>query len=169
MPGFSRHASFRRYARAFTLVEVMVVIVIIGFLAAAGLPGYRHLTMRSKVTALENDLRQFSTAIQTFALQNGRWPADGDPQVIPADLAAALSDNFTHPTPIGGVYKWNYEVPADGVAAKAAIVVLTVSGNVVTDDEEVFLMIDRQMDDGVLESGSIQVGSTNSLVFIIEK
>jgi prepilin-type N-terminal cleavage/methylation domain-containing protein len=169
LSGSSRQASRLRFTRAFTIVEVMVVVVIIGFLAAAGLPSYRHITMRSKVTALENDLRQFSTAIQTFALQNGRWPADGEPQTIPSDLTAALSDNFTHTTPIGGVYKWNYEVPADGVTAKAALVVQTASGNPVSDDEELFLMIDRQMDDGVLETGNIQVGSTNSLVFIIEK
>ncbi len=147
----------------------MVVVVIIGFLAAAGLPGYRHLTMRSKVTALENDLRQFSTAIQTYALQNGRWPADSDPQTVPTELTAALSDNFTHTSPIGGVYKWNYDIPADGVAAKAAIIVQTASGNPVSDDQALFEMIDRQMDDGVLETGNIQVGSTNSLVFIIEK
>lgn len=169
MPGLSRHASFRRLTRAFTLVEVMVVVVIIGFLAAAGLPSYRHLTMRSKVTALENDLRQFSTAIQTYATQNGHWPADGDPQVVPPQLVDALSTNFTRTTPIGGVYKWNFEVPADGVTAKAALIVQTASGNPVSDDEDLFLMIDRQMDDGVLETGNIQVGSTNSLVFIIEK
>jgi prepilin-type N-terminal cleavage/methylation domain-containing protein len=166
----TRPASIRRRCvRAFTLVEVMVVVTIIGFLAAAGLPSYRHLTMRSKVTALENDLRQFATAIQTYTLQNGHWPANGDPQVIPPELAAALPDNFTRITPIGGVYKWNYDVPADGVTAKAAIVVQTSSGSVVSDDEDLFLMIDRQMDDGVLETGNIQVGSTNSLVFIIEK
>jgi prepilin-type N-terminal cleavage/methylation domain-containing protein len=169
MSGFSRKSPTSRRVRAFTIVEVMVVVTIIGFLAAAGLPGYRHLTMRSKVTALENDLRQFATVVQTFALQNGRWPADGDPQTIPADLVASISPNFAQKTPIGGVYKWNYDIPADGVTAKAAIVVQTASGNPVTDDEALFLMIDKQMDDGVLETGNIQVGSTNSLVFIIEK
>ncbi|HEY8993247.1 MAG TPA: prepilin-type N-terminal cleavage/methylation domain-containing protein [Lacunisphaera sp.] len=169
MPGLPRHVTFRRLNRAYTLVEIMVVVVIIGFLAAAGLPSYRHLTMRSKVTSLENDLRQFSTAIQTYTTQNGHWPANGDPQVAPPELADALPTNFARPTPIGGVYKWNFEVPADGVTAKAALIVQTAQGNPVSDDEALFLMIDRQMDDGVLDTGNIQVGSTNSLVFIIEK
>ncbi len=160
---------FRRGRRAFTLVEVMVVVVIIGMLAAAGLPGYRHLTMRSKVTAVENDLRQFSTAIQTYALQSGHWPADGTPQEVPVELTAALPANFALKTPIGGVYKWNFDVPADGVAAKAAIIIMTANGSVVSDDQELFESIDRQMDDGNLETGNIQTGSSNSLVFIIEK
>ena len=155
--------------RAYTLVEIMVVVVIIGLLAAAGIPTYRHLTMRAKVTALENDLRQFSTAIQTFTTQNGHWPADGDPQVVPPELANTLPANFAAVSPIGGVYKWNYDVSADGITAKAAIIVQTAPGNPVSDDLELLTMLDKQMDDGDLTTGNIQTGSTNSLVFIIEK
>ena len=155
--------------RAYTLVEVMVVVVIIGLLAAAGIPTYRHITMRAKVTALENDLRQFSTAIQTYTTQNGHWPADGDPQVVPPELVNSLPPTFSNTTPIGGVYKWNYDVSADGITAKAALIVQTASGNPVSDDVELLTMFDKQMDDGDLTTGNIQVGSTNSLVFIIEK
>jgi prepilin-type N-terminal cleavage/methylation domain-containing protein len=162
-------ASNVRRSRAFTLVEIMVVVAIIGLLAAAALPTYRHLTLRSKATAIEADLRAFSTAFITYNLQNGKWPADGDPGVVPPEMANALPVNFALKTPMGGVYKWCFDVPADGVPAKAAIIVQTVMGNPVTDDQELFEMIDRQMDDGDLEKGSVQVGSSNSLVFIIEK
>jgi prepilin-type N-terminal cleavage/methylation domain-containing protein len=160
---------FNRRTRAFTLVEIMVVVVIIGLLAAAGIPSYRHITMRSKVTALENDLRQFATVIQAYTLQNGQWPADGDPQVVPAELVNTLPANFIYITPIGGVYKWNYDVSADGIAAKAALIVQTASGNAVSDDEEMLTILDKQMDDGDLTTGLIQVGATNSLVYIIER
>ncbi len=155
--------------RAYTLVEVMVVVVIIGLLAAAGLPSFRHVTMRSKVTALENDLRQFSIVIQTYALQNGHWPADGDPQVVPPELVSSMSANFALPSPIGGVYKWNYDVSADGITAKAALIVQTASDNPVSNDVVLLTMLDKQMDDGDLTTGALQIGSTNSLVLIIEK
>lgn len=58
--------------RAFTLIEIMVVVVIIGLLAAMALPIYRHITMRSKMTAVVNNFRSFSTALITYNLQNGK-------------------------------------------------------------------------------------------------
>ena len=70
---------------------------------------------------------------------------------------------------IGGYYKWNYDVSADGITCKAAILIQSDSGSAISDDEELRLLIDKQMDDGVLDTGNIQVGSTNSLVYIIEK
>ena len=155
--------------RAFTLVEIMVVVVIIGLLAAMGLPAFRRVTMRSKASAVQHDLGAFSTAFITYNLQNGRWPADAAAGQIPPELQNALTNNFTLKSPIGGVYKWNFDVSADGVTAKAAILIESESGNPVSDDEELRALIDRQMDDGDLNAGNIQVGSTNSLVYIIER
>ena len=165
------HSCFRGKARihAFTLVEIMVVVVIIGLLAAMGLPALRRVTLRSKASAVQNDLRTFSTAFITFNLQNGHWPANGNPGEIPAEIGNALTNNFTLKTPIGGYYKWNYGVSADGVTATAAIVIVGDTNNPVSDDVDLRLLIDQQMDDGVLDTGNIQVGSTNSLVYIIKK
>jgi type II secretory pathway pseudopilin PulG len=147
----------------------MVVVVIIGLLAAAALPTYRRITLRSKATTVVNDLRTFSTVFITYSLQNGGWPADGSPQVVPPEVAGQLPANFTQKTPIGGYYKWNFAVPADGIAAKAAIIIQANSGNPIIDDLDQLEMIDQLIDDGNLSTGNLQLGSTNSLVYIIEK
>jgi type II secretory pathway pseudopilin PulG len=150
-------------------VEIMVVVVIIGLLVAMALPAYRRITMRSKTAALVSDLRSYSTAFITYNLQNGKWPADGLPREIPAVMSGALSQGFSRQSPIGGVYKWNYGVSADGINATAAIIIETDGSDVVSDDADLREMIDREMDDGDLHAGNVIVGSTNSLVFIIEK
>jgi type II secretory pathway pseudopilin PulG len=147
----------------------MVVVVIIGLLAAMSLPAYRHITMRSKATAVENDLRAFSTALITYNLQSAKWPADEDAHVIPVEMTAALPTGFTLKTPIGGYYKWCFDSHPDGVDAKAAIIVQGDTDNPVNDDEELRLLIDKQLDDGDLHTGNIQVGSTGALVYILEK
>ena len=146
----------------------MVVVVIIGLLAAAALPTYRHITMRSKMTAVVNDLRAYSTAFITYNLQNGRWPADTAQQEIPPEMVGALPKAFTLKTPIGGVYEWDNDVAPNGFNTKAAITILGTSEFPMTGDVDLLEMIDREMDDGNLSTGNIRLGSTNALVFIIE-
>lgn len=147
----------------------MVVVVIIGLLAAAALPAYRLITLRSKAASVVNDLRIFSTVFITYSLQNGRYPDDGDPQIVPPQVAGQLPGNFIQRTPIGGVYKWNFDVPADGVTARAAIIIQADTGNPILDDLEQLEAVDKQIDDGNLATGNMQLGSTNSLVYIIER
>lgn len=151
----------------------MVVVVIIGLLAAAALPAYRLITLRSRAASVVNDLRTFSTVFIAYSIQNGRYPDDGDPQIVPPQVAGQLPSNFSQKTPIGGVYKWNFNlVPAgsaDGVDAKAAIIIQADGSNPILDDLDQLETVDKQIDDGNLSTGNLQLGSTNSLVFIIEK
>lgn len=155
------------------MVEIMVVVVIIGLLAAAALPTYRLITLRSRATSVVNDLRTFSTVFIAYSIQNGSYPADGSPGVVPPEVAGQLPGNFVQRTPIGGVYKWNFNlVPAgaaDGVDAKAAIIIEAQPGNPILDDLDQLETVDKLIDDGNLNTGNLQLGSTNSLVFIIEK
>jgi len=66
--GFSSHHGSKRAARAFTLVELMVVIAIISVLAALALPAYNNYTLKSKFTEVVLATGPTKTAISTCAV-----------------------------------------------------------------------------------------------------
>ena len=59
-----------RRAEGFTLVEIMIVVVIIGLLAALAVPAFNEVRQRSRVAAMDNDARQIASAAQQFMLEN---------------------------------------------------------------------------------------------------
>lgn len=63
--------------KAFTLVEMLIVIVIIGILAAALIPRLTGIQSRARDVARTADLQQLSTALATWNLDNGIYIASG--------------------------------------------------------------------------------------------
>ena len=62
----------------FTLIELMIVVAIIGILAAVALPAYQDYTARSKVTELMLQLDACKVGVQEFIQSNGQFPADAN-------------------------------------------------------------------------------------------
>ena len=54
----------------FTLVEIMIVVAIIGLLAAIAIPNFVHARTTAQMNACINNLRQIDAAIQQYALEN---------------------------------------------------------------------------------------------------
>ena len=54
----------------FTLVEIMIVVAIIGLLAAIAIPNFVKARTTSQKNACINNLRQFDAALQQYALEN---------------------------------------------------------------------------------------------------
>ncbi|MDP3071289.1 MAG: prepilin-type N-terminal cleavage/methylation domain-containing protein [Opitutaceae bacterium] len=58
-------------SRAFTLVEIMVVVVVIGLLASLAIPAFKKITAASQDKAVLNNARQLSSAADTYYLETG--------------------------------------------------------------------------------------------------
>jgi type II secretory pathway pseudopilin PulG len=71
--------------QAFTLVEIMIIVALIGLLAVLAIPSFIKARKQSQANRVVNDARIIDAAINAWALETGR--ADGNN----VDLAAAAS------------------------------------------------------------------------------
>ena len=63
--------TFNSSTKGFTLVEIMIVVVIIGLLAAMAIPAFQKVRQASQDKAVLNNARQLSAASDQFFLENG--------------------------------------------------------------------------------------------------
>src|SRR5215831_14923816 len=62
--------------KGFTLIELMIVVAIIGILAAIAIPAYQDYTVRAQVTEGLNLSSALKASVSEAFAQNGTWPAD---------------------------------------------------------------------------------------------
>jgi prepilin-type N-terminal cleavage/methylation domain-containing protein len=75
----------------FTLVEIMIVLAIIGLLAAIAIPNYVKARGTAQKDACLNNLKQIDGAVQQYALENKRAPSD---PVTEADVTPYLKSSL---------------------------------------------------------------------------
>jgi prepilin-type N-terminal cleavage/methylation domain-containing protein len=89
----------------FTLVEIMIVVAIIGLLAAIAIPNFVKARATSQANACINNLRQLDGAANQFALEKGK--ATGAGITLTTDLTPYIKLNSVQslpPCPAGGTY-----------------------------------------------------------------
>ncbi|WP_045369823.1 pilin [Vibrio campbellii] len=99
--------------QGFTLIELMIVVAVIGVLAAIAIPQYQNYVKKSEAAAGLATLRSLTTNIDTFIADTGSFPTDTDA----ATLGAALDMNT-----LG-------TIAFDGEAASGATATFTFDGN----------------------------------------
>ena len=68
-------AAARRRAAGFTLIEIMVVVVILGILAALVLPNVMGRIGQAQGTKMKADIQGYETALSLFKLDNFKYPS----------------------------------------------------------------------------------------------
>ena len=89
----------------FTLVEIMIVVAIIGLLAAIAIPNFIKARATSQQNACINNLKQISGAIDEWALETGQSSGASVANVMVVSAYIKMNANSSVPAcPAGGSY-----------------------------------------------------------------
>lgn len=111
MPAVRSCLSSRRLlSRGFTLIEIMVVVIIIGLLAALVVPRVMGRSDDARIIAAKADIASIMQALKLYRLDNGRYPTTDQ------GLQALITKPTTEPQPSNwkqGGYLERSTVPTD--------------------------------------------------------
>ena len=98
----------RKVERGFTLVELMIVITIIGTLAALAIPAYQDFTIRGQVSEGLTLAAGAQAAIEDYYLNHGDWPADNADAGIAA-MGEIFGKYAAHVSIVGNAIEVRFE------------------------------------------------------------
>ncbi len=144
---------------AFTLVEMMIAVVIVGLLASFAIPAFRRANTKSMNSRLLNDYRIHAEAFKRYALETGNYPPDGGFGSMPAGMDEYLPSTWLD-SPAGGQWIWDYN--QWGITAGISIRNPSVG-------TQQMALLDAQLDDGDLATGYFRKVNADRFTLVIEE
>jgi type IV pilus assembly protein PilA len=80
-----------RLRKGFTLIEIMIVVVIIGLLAAIAVPAFNKVRSTAQEKAIVNNLRQIASAGQQYLINNGSVASVTYEELVTANYLKAIN------------------------------------------------------------------------------
>jgi prepilin-type N-terminal cleavage/methylation domain-containing protein len=89
----------------FTLLEIMIVVAIIGLLAAIAIPNFLKARATTQANACINNLRQIESGVNQWAMETGQTSGTPIPSISTVSVYIKLNSGGSIPTcPAGGFY-----------------------------------------------------------------
>jgi len=98
--------------QGFTLIELMIVVAIIGILAAVALPAYQDYTIRAKISEAIGFASAAKTAVSEHVMSQDTWPTDN----TVAGLASSITSNVVSSVAV-----------APGAGGNSGVITITLS------------------------------------------
>lgn len=137
----------------FTLVEVLIVVVVLGILAAIVVPSFADASDNAQAARITQDLRMVQQGLEMYALRwNALPPSSAGPGQPPAGvpLDRFVRPEFWRSSPLEGVWTWNNDPGNRNVCLG------NVANNPSPITNPVLLDVDRVIDDRNLASGRLR-------------
>jgi len=84
--------------RGFTLIELLIVVAIIAILAAIAVPNFLEAQTRAKIARGKADMRTVATALETYMIDNNKYPYDVDSRGWPNYLTDIMTTPISYLT-----------------------------------------------------------------------
>ncbi|MEG9302755.1 pilin [Psychrobacter celer] len=115
--------------KGFTLIELMIVIAIIGILAAIALPAYQDYTKRARMGEALSLAGGAKTAVTEYYSSNNSWPADNGAAGLPATPTDINGNSVESVTVDDGQIKVKVKTNIADNAGSDDLLVLSPSAN----------------------------------------
>ncbi len=98
--------------RGFTLLELMMVIAIVGILAAIALPSYQSYILRTKVRTAQSDLQALAVVVESYRQRTLAFPTSNLSFPPASDDNPNLSDLGFQPASTSADFSFSYTAPS---------------------------------------------------------
>lgn len=153
-----KHNSSLRKSAGLTLLEILIVVILLGILAAIVIPQFVDQSEAVEQAAFFTSMKNIASAMSNYYAANGGvYPPDRNQAQCPLGFREYVQMDWANEKPLGG--RWDWDKGVFGVTAGISVYSPTKSA-------AYMLEIDRRFDDGNLATGSFRARNAGYIYII---